>query len=392
MGLAPISRADRAVRVSASLADQAAALIRSSQAPGGRAIDTARLAEQVASAGAADPAGAAALAREVNNRLPPTDQARFQSDLGSALARRNAGPPAGTDANIARQRQELALDVTQMVLDVAGLFDPTPISDGSNALISLFRGDLLGAGLSAISIIPYLGDAAKVGKLGRWAQTIERAVDLAKTDSAFARMIRPQLEQLGRALDDIGPAVLNRMPQPVQDFVRSARAKIGEFLAPPARMTRADFDALPSISGPGARLKPSGGAWASAPNWDNWIERGGKVIANADGSVTYIRRDLVQVRYNSAGYPDFTPHLDHPSGVRSVEVPHSRNRADDFERANIAAGKGKEWGRRSPPDYTWHHHENGTTMQLVPRHIHNGDAVNARFSHAGGVANVPNQP
>ena len=61
-------------------------------------------------------------------------------------------------------------DVTQIALDIVGLVDPTPISDGVNGLISLGRGDWLGAGISAVSMIPYVGDAAKLGKLGRYAE------------------------------------------------------------------------------------------------------------------------------------------------------------------------------------------------------------------------------
>ncbi|MFD3511050.1 HNH endonuclease [Nocardia sp. NPDC058666] len=43
-----------------------------------------------------------------------------------------------------------------------------------------------------------------------------------------------------------------------------------------------------------------------------------------------------------------------------------------------AATPGGVWAR--PRGYTWHHHEDGVTMQLVPNGIH--DAVR----HAGGVA------
>ena len=67
------------------------------------------------------------------------------------------------------QDRELMLDIGQLVLDVVGIFDPTPASDGANVLISLARGDLFGAGISAISIVPFVGDLAKVGKLGKWA-------------------------------------------------------------------------------------------------------------------------------------------------------------------------------------------------------------------------------
>ena len=91
---------------------------------------------------------------------------------------------------------ELALDITQMGLDIAGIFDPTPISDGASGLISLFRGDFVGAGISAISIVPYVGDAAKLGKLGRYAQTLAKAVEAAKASPEVAKAIGPAMDKL----------------------------------------------------------------------------------------------------------------------------------------------------------------------------------------------------
>jgi len=52
--------------------------------------------------------------------------------------------------------------VAALIADIAGIFDPTPISDGVAAGIDLSDGDVAGAGLSLLSMIPYLGDA--VGK------------------------------------------------------------------------------------------------------------------------------------------------------------------------------------------------------------------------------------
>ena len=66
---------------------------------------------------------------------------------------------------------------------------------GANTLISLLRWDLVGAGLSAISIIPYVGDLAKVGKLGKWAQTVESAID-RMNEAHLAPFIRPILENI----------------------------------------------------------------------------------------------------------------------------------------------------------------------------------------------------
>jgi hypothetical protein len=52
------------------------------------------------------------------------------------------------------------------LLDALGIIDPTPFSDGLNSLIYLSEGDYGNAGISAIAIIPYVGDAAKAGKYG----------------------------------------------------------------------------------------------------------------------------------------------------------------------------------------------------------------------------------
>ncbi len=43
------------------------------------------------------------------------------------------------------------------------------------------------------------------------------------------------------------------------------------------------------------------------------------------------------------------------------------------------------------PDYTkfsWHHHENGETMVLIDRRIH--DKTIGGISHVGGISNNPN--
>jgi RHS repeat-associated protein len=51
-------------------------------------------------------------------------------------------------------------------LDAVGVFDPTGIADGINALTYVVQGQWGNAGLSAAGIIPYIGDLGKVGKYG----------------------------------------------------------------------------------------------------------------------------------------------------------------------------------------------------------------------------------
>jgi hypothetical protein len=68
-----------------------------------------------------------------------------------------------------------AMDMLQTGLDAAGVADPTPILDGINAGVSVVRAftdpknagsHLVNAGVSAISMVPYFGDVAKIFKYG----------------------------------------------------------------------------------------------------------------------------------------------------------------------------------------------------------------------------------
>lgn len=128
--------------------------------------------------------------------------------------------------NSASEKQALLLDLTQIGLAITGIFDPTPISDGIDGVISVFRGDWLGAGISAISMVPYLGDLAKAGKLERFAQTLGRAVDIAGTDAHFADQLRPILES---ARDALNAAPLDSLPQLVREPLLAMKGKVDEF-------------------------------------------------------------------------------------------------------------------------------------------------------------------
>ena len=153
-----------------------------------------------------------------------TRRSQLESQLG--------GPDP---AELARQKRELMLDLTQMALDIAGLIDPTPVSDGANGIVSLFRGDFLGAGISALSMIPYVGDLAKVGKLGKFVRTMERVVDIARVDPGFADAVRPLLNQIKGALDQIP---FDSLPGAVREPLQALKNKVDEFFSTPA--TRGD--------------------------------------------------------------------------------------------------------------------------------------------------------
>ena len=192
------------------------------------------LAQDIARVAVNDPARAADMLETIGRDLPAADRQRLAEATAAAVDNRIAGAagPGATSldaAAVAERREALMLDLTQIGLSIAGIFDPTPVSDGLDGLISVFRGDWLGAGISVVSMIPYLGDAAKLGKLPKFLDTIANAVDLAKMDAAFAAAARPAFDKIAAALDAVP---IDSLPAAAQDTLKAMRAKLDEVPAP----------------------------------------------------------------------------------------------------------------------------------------------------------------
>ena len=108
----------------------------------------------------------------------------------------------------------------------------------------------------------------------------------------------------------------------------------------------------------------------NSPDPKKWKEKGGTIKVSDDGKVwEYTDWEGNTVKYKD-GYPDFSPYE-----RQRVDIDMKGNRTSDFTEANNKAPKGKKL-----PENTWHHNENGTTMQEVPTDIHR------RFTHRGGVS------
>lgn len=125
-----------------------------------------------------------------------------------------------------RADQQLALDLAQMALDITGFVDPTPISDGAGALLALARGDWGGALISAAGMLPYVGDAAKVGRLGKHAQTVAKAVERIADNPALAQLFRPVLGNLRGALAGLPNSVVRSLPQAAQGQIRNMQRSL----------------------------------------------------------------------------------------------------------------------------------------------------------------------
>ena len=77
-----------------------------------------------------------------------------------------------------------------IALDLAGVVDPTGVADVTSALLSLKTGDVVGALLSAVGVVPLLGDSAKLLKHSDDIKLLDRGADasrLVDDGSAAAR-------------------------------------------------------------------------------------------------------------------------------------------------------------------------------------------------------------
>jgi hypothetical protein len=124
-------------------------------------------------------------------------------------------------------RAELAVEVVKFALDLAGVVDPTGIADGASALISLGQGKWVDAAISGAGFLPYIGDAAKVIKVPRYAKAISEAIQLGAKEADFARQLQLALRKLKGALDKVP---MNSLPVGAQAQLRKVKAEVEVFL------------------------------------------------------------------------------------------------------------------------------------------------------------------
>lgn len=260
-------------------------------------------------------------------------------------------------------KSRLAWEGLKAAVDIGGIVDPTPATDIVGAGMALSDGEWLDAGLSVVSaVIPYGGDAVakgfkgaraakRIGKLERWIQKLDKL--LAKWQHSIKEATKKAKIKKKKAAS---PSSLPKQPKNPGDggFAPGGNKGGGGSGGP---------------NGPKAR-KPH------QPDAEKWTKKGGTIKENPDGTTTYRRKDGVEVTYDKDGFPDFSKHR-HPE-VKDVEIEFSGDYKIDKARANAIAKPKKEY----LDTYTWHHHQDGKTMQLIRSDVH------SEFFHTGGMATV----
>lgn len=82
---------------------------------------------------------------------------------------------------VGKKKESAALVAFQTTLDIVGIWDPFGIADGINAGIYLYKGDYKNAAISAIGIVPFIGDFGKGYKYGAKALSkVDEVVEATK--------------------------------------------------------------------------------------------------------------------------------------------------------------------------------------------------------------------
>ncbi|MCY7315095.1 MAG: hypothetical protein LH480_05595 [Rubrivivax sp.] len=196
-------------------------------------------------------------------------------------------------------------------------------------------------------MVRYIGDAAGLGKLGKFAETIAKAVDLVKADLAFAAAIKPALDQLAAALKQVP---LDALPRPAREAIASMQSKLDEFAVPAAKRgaegvvphaVKVTPDAKGSINGlPNASFH--------APRFIEWVDSGGTVYFD-EATDTFVHTKTIETSGHGTNQVDITyregkdgiARPDFTAYTRSiVQIPTSlpKDYAVHFKAANEALG------------------------------------------------------
>ncbi|WP_308917136.1 HNH endonuclease [Jannaschia sp. LMIT008] len=267
--------------------------------------------------------------------------------------------------------------------------------------ISVSRGDWLGAALDLVGFVPVIGDGIKGGvRGGRILQTsndLRRAVGVAQDAvNASRRVVDQGLGSLRTAARQAGMLSPIRCQSARRYWAANRRDKLAKLRRElrecdtEACRQRARDAIQDHFRNPwGTRLPEAGpgkGAWGGQPGNSRFVPEAGTPMANA--IARYNRANGTNhsgVRFRE-GFPDFGQYRS-----TSVEIPNMRGNYDDGRRSTpddlgdfgqarqaMADRNGGRWTRSMENGQTWHHHQDGVTMELIDQDVH------AAVGHTGG--------
>jgi DNase/tRNase domain of colicin-like bacteriocin len=234
--------------------------------------------------------------------------------------------------------------------------------DAAGAGAQLFKRGL-GKLASAVAVRTVISRQARVFAMRETTRTIERLAKDKATAAAWAKLTAAEQDRVKRVLYwEMQRRYFNGYLEAAKKAKDEARAALKRAtLGAEQRLKQAE------LAEEAASVKPVAGQLPRNH------EVAGKFFPSNKLPAAYRKQG---VRFTEAGYPDFSPYAKTlPNGKKSVQIKYTGSRRGDFAEANAKAGY-----KETPNHFTWHHHEDGKTMILVPEDLHGA------IEHTGGVA------
>jgi len=111
-----------------------------------------------------------------------------------------------------------------------------------------------------------------------------------------------------------------------------------------------------------------------SPTIEKWYKKGGKISIDKNNNWTYKDWEGNSVSYKN-GFPDF----------KSANLVRQEVNIGKFIERNKDFAKAKSMGYEKSVDGTWHHSEDGKTLQEIETILHK------RFTHIGGISIFTNK-
>ncbi|MFS0737087.1 HNH endonuclease [Sphingomonas sp. 1P06PA] len=233
------------------------------------------------------------------------------------------------------------------------LIDPVNVAVTVGLILALVAANAMGWGVIADAVLVIFAYAAAgIAGIKAIGQFIETTIDVI--DARSASEIDQAGKEYAHAFRVLGTAFLAR-------FLGKAKAKRA---GATDRVPRGG-SAKPATT-PAAKPKPPPPPQSQVPTIN-----GRKPINSRYAGQTHPSG----VRFNERGFPDFSPHSKASVQLKGL----NGNYAHDAALANKAVGL-----KQTPAGYVWHHVEDGRTLQLIPRDIHNA------VRHTGGSSVIKN--
>jgi hypothetical protein len=259
---------------------------------------------------------------------------------------------AGSLLDIGKKYGEFALDVG---LAAGGVLPPPfgTAADAASLARSLGKGDWWGAAFDVIGFVPLLGDGIKGARIANKLSDLGRVVDEMAAGAA---------KMFGKTEDAAKAFWASKKNMDAYREALKACDGTKKCLDAAALNKGQQYGSTPK-SGNGGNWNPPNGRGDG-----EWVPDPGSPLAEAikpKTSLTY-----------ENGFPKFDSF-----SQGSVKIPLSGDTGNDLKLADEMFRKqtgNADWVR--DPGMTWHHVQDGTTMQLVP------SAINGKAGHAGGAA------